>query len=138
MTDSILAFFHLFMGVLCFVYMICSIRTNIVFFGIFATLVPAFACLAGAFWQTANGNVAVALKLQIAAGALTFVTDMLGWWIFFAIMLASLDFPIQIPGMYCRPQYWLHCANLGVVGDLSHFIKGASEKRKDKEAYSDA
>ena len=86
------------MGVLCLIYMICSLRTNIVFFGIFATLVPGFGCLAGAFWQTALGNVAIATKLQIAAGALTFITDMLGWWIFFAILLASLDFPFQLPG----------------------------------------
>lgn len=95
---SFAAFFHVFMGVLCFVYLVCSLRTNVVFVCIFATLVPAFGCLAGAFWQTANGNVALAGKLQIAAGAITFVTDMLGWWIFFAIMLAALDFPFQIPG----------------------------------------
>jgi len=42
---------------------------------------------------------------------------MAGWWIFFAIMLASLDFPFSIP-----------------VGDLSHIIRGASEKKKAKES----
>ena len=47
-----------------------------------------------------------------AAGALTFITSMAGWWIFFAIMLASLDFPLAIP-----------------VGDLSHIIKGASTRK---------
>ena len=52
-----------------------------------------------------------------AGGAFTFVTSMAGWWIFFAIMLASLDFPFNIP-----------------VGDLSHIIKGASEKQKAKDA----
>lgn len=41
---------------------------------------------------------------------------MAGWWIFFAIMLASLDFPFNIP-----------------VGDLSHIIKGASAKKAMKE-----
>ena len=41
---------------------------------------------------------------------------MAGWWIFFAIMLASLDFPFSLP-----------------VGDLSHIIKGASEKKAAKE-----
>jgi len=113
------AFFLVFMGLLCLVFMICSLRTNIVFFGIFATLVPAFGCLAGAYWHLAQGNTATAATLQVAAGALTFVTDMLGWWIFFAILLASLDFPFQLP-----------------VGDLSRFIKGASEKAKMKEQYS--
>ncbi|TKA58688.1 hypothetical protein B0A55_10790 [Friedmanniomyces simplex] len=113
------AFFQLFMGVLCFIYMICALRTNIVFVGIFATLVPAFGCLAGAYFQLALGNTALATKLQLVAGACTFVTDMLGWWIFFAILLASLDFPFQLP-----------------VGDLSHIIKGASQKAKEKDEYS--
>ncbi|KAK3069532.1 hypothetical protein LTR53_012050 [Teratosphaeriaceae sp. CCFEE 6253] len=113
------AFFQVFMGVLCFIYMICALRTNIVFFGIFFTLVLAFAFLAGAYFHLALGNSAFAGKLLVAAGACTFVTCMLGWWIFFAILLASLDFPFQLP-----------------VGDLSHIIKGASEKAKAKEEYS--
>ena len=97
-VDNMPAFFQVFMGVLCFVYMICALRTNIVFFGIFLTLIPAFGCLAGAYWQLAQGNATLAVTLQLAAGACTFVTCMLGWWIFFAILLASLDFPFQLPG----------------------------------------
>ncbi|KAH8659159.1 GPR1/FUN34/yaaH family-domain-containing protein [Tricladium varicosporioides] len=118
------AFFLVFMGVLCFIYLICSLRTNIVFVVIFFTLVCAFGLLAGAYWQNANaiGNsdpaaARLAGRLQIAAGAFTFVTSMAGWWIFAAIMLAALDFPFQIP-----------------VGDLSTMIKGASEKEKIREA----
>lgn len=110
------AFFLVFMGVLCFLYMILALRTNLVFFLIFMTLVPAFACLAAAFWYLAEdytGNAALAKQLILAAGALTFVTDMCGWYIFFAILLASLDFPFQLP-----------------VVDLSRFVKGASDKRK--------
>ncbi|TVY78144.1 Protein alcS [Lachnellula suecica] len=116
-------FFLVFMGVLCLIYLICSLRTNMVFVVIFFTLVLAFGLLAGAYWQNAKyiGNAdaaagALAGRLQIAAGACTFVTSMAGWWIFFAIMLAALDFPFQIP-----------------VGDLSTLIKGASEKQKAKE-----
>jgi hypothetical protein len=41
---------------------------------------------------------------------------MAGWWIFFAIMLAALDFPFSIP-----------------VGDLSTLIKGASTRMKEKD-----
>ena len=106
------------MGVLCFLYMILALRTNLVFFLIFLTLVPAFALLAAAVWHTALGEAyAQTAKTEIiAAGALTFVTDMLGWYIFFAILLASLDFPFQLP-----------------VVDLSRFVKGASDKRKAKE-----
>jgi len=117
------AFFLVFMGVLCFIYLICSLRTNIVFVVIFFTLVLAFSLLAAAYWYNAHAigsgdasAAALAGRLQIAAGACTFVTSMAGWWIFFAIMLAALDFPFQIP-----------------VGDLSTLIKGASEKAKAKE-----
>jgi succinate-acetate transporter protein len=118
-------FFLLFMGVLCFIYLVCSLRTNVVFVVIFFTLVLAFSLLTGAYWYNARALAATppdasllhhASNLQIAAGACTFVTSMAGWWIFFAIMLAALDFPFQIP-----------------VGDLSTLIKGYSEKAKAKE-----
>lgn len=88
------------MAILCFVYLICSIRTNLIFFLIFFTLVPVFGLLAGTFLQVANGQAALAGKLQEAAGAFAFVTCMLGWYIFFAIMLASVDFPLDLPREY--------------------------------------
>lgn len=98
-------FFLVFMGLLCLVYFVLSLRTNIVFALIFLTLTPAFGCLAGAYWQMANAFYAgatvappITATLLLAAGALTFVTDLCGWWIFFAIMLAALDFPFQLPG----------------------------------------
>jgi len=85
------------MGILCLVYLVCSIRTNLIFFLIFFTLVPAFGLLAGSYFQLANGQAALAVKLAEAAGAVTFVTCMCGWYIFFAIMLASVDFPFDLP-----------------------------------------
>lgn len=39
------------------------------------------------------------------AGAVFFVTDLLGWYIFTFLMLASVEFPIQLP-----------------MGDISHLI----------------
>jgi len=108
-----LAYFLVMMGILCLVYLVCSIRTNLIFFLIFFTLVPAFGLLAGSYFQLANGQAALAVKLAEAAGAFTFVTCMCGWYIFFAIMLASVDFPFDLP-----------------LVDLSSVVKGASEKRK--------
>merc|ERR1712080_657655 len=102
--------------------MICALRTNVVFVLIFAALVPAFGLLTAAYWSLAQGKTAAAETYQIAAGALCFFVDACGWWIFFAILLASLDFPFQLP-----------------VGDLSTFIKGASDRKKakeEKERYS--
>jgi succinate-acetate transporter protein len=93
----ITAYFMIAMGILCLIYLICSIRTNLVFFLIFFTLVPAFGLLAGAFLHAAKGNAGIAVKCQEAAGAFTFVTCMCGWYILLAIMLASVDFPFDLP-----------------------------------------
>ena len=95
------AFFLLAMAFLSLIYLILALRTNIVFVMIFFTLMPAFSLLAGAYWQMANGaSSSLPTKLIVAAGAFAFVTSCCGWWIFFAIMLASLDFPFQLPGKY--------------------------------------
>jgi hypothetical protein len=40
----------------------------------------------------------MAYNCQVAGGAFTFVTCILGWYLFFVIMLAALDFPFQLPG----------------------------------------
>ncbi|KAM0271618.1 hypothetical protein ACHAQH_009045 [Verticillium albo-atrum] len=93
-------FFLLTMMLLCLVYLVCSLRTNIVFFVIFLTLVLAFGLLTGAYWALAadyTGNAAFASKLVKGGGACTFVTCLAGWWIFMAILLAVLEFPFQIP-----------------------------------------
>jgi len=109
--NATFAYFQVYMGVLCFVYMIVALRTNIIFFLIFALLVPAFGCLAGVYFYAALG--VTAHTLQHAAGGLTFATCLLGWYLFFVQLLASVDFPLNLP-----------------VGDLSRFIKGASERAK--------
>lgn len=113
---SSFAYFQLYMGLLTFIFLICSLRTNIVFFLMFLCLVPAFCCMAGTFWKIAEGTPATlqtALHLQHAAGGLTFAVSLLGWYLLFVQLLASVDFPFNLP-----------------VGDLSRFIKGASEKAK--------
>ncbi|TAQ86418.1 hypothetical protein B7494_g5260 [Chlorociboria aeruginascens] len=123
-------FFMIFMGLLCLIYFICSLRTNVAFVIIFLALTLAFSLLAATYWKNAeaiaataqgNANTSASLlatvgRVQKAAGAFAFVAALAGWWIFFAIMLAALDFPFQVP-----------------VGDLSTMIKGASERAKAKE-----
>ncbi|MDI1492706.1 MAG: hypothetical protein OHK93_004488 [Ramalina farinacea] len=103
-----------------------------VVFGTFGAFWLAFACTLipwfnayGAYVTdpaeaaTSMGNPGNALGLQqpgfFASGAFAFVTSLAGWWIFCAIMLASLDFPFSLP-----------------VGDLSRVIKGASERKIEK------
>ncbi|KIX95968.1 uncharacterized protein Z520_08223 [Fonsecaea multimorphosa CBS 102226] len=104
-------YFHLYMGLLCLVYLICSLRTNIIFLSIFATLVPAFGCLTGYFWKASQGIDAT--NLVVAAGAITFVTSLLGWYLLVVQLLLSVDFPLTLP-----------------VGDLSHLIRGAGDMNK--------
>lgn len=66
-------FFLLFMGVMCFVYLIASVRTNMCFFFIFLTLVLAFAMLTAAYWYLAmdyQGNAAIAGRFIIVSGSI--------------------------------------------------------------------
>jgi hypothetical protein len=67
---GLLAFFLLSMGLLCFIYLICSIRTNIILVFVFACLVMGLGFLSGAYWQLANGNIAAAGKLQVVSTTL--------------------------------------------------------------------
>lgn len=110
------AFFMIYMGVLCFIFLLCSVRTNLVFFLIFACLVPAFACLAAAFWHIANGKVSEAAKLQHAGAGLAYAVCCLGWYLFAVQLLAAVDFPIDLP-----------------VVDLSTLVKGGAERKKERE-----
>jgi succinate-acetate transporter protein len=86
------------MGVLCLIYLICAIRTNVVLFAILFQLPFAFSFLTAAFWYNAEGKTELAGRMQIAGGSFIFVVDMLGWYLFFALMLAAIDSPIQLPG----------------------------------------
>ena len=109
--NATFAYFQIYMGALCLVYFVIALRTNLIFVLIFFFLVPAFGCLAAVFFYAAEGVVAT--KLQTSAGALTFVVCLLGWYLFFIQLCAAVDFPLNLP-----------------VGDLSRFIKGASERAK--------
>ena len=43
----------MYVGLVCLIFLICSLRTNIVFFLIFLSLIGGFGCLAGAYWNLA-------------------------------------------------------------------------------------
>ena len=98
--------------------MICSLRTNVVLFSALLLLVIAFSTLAGTYFHLAIGNVALAGRLQICGGAFTFALSILVWYLLFAQMLESVDFPLSLP-----------------VGDLSTTIPGKSIKRP-KEGHA--
>ncbi|KAK8175939.1 hypothetical protein IWX90DRAFT_464403 [Phyllosticta citrichinensis] len=111
--NSGFGFLMLTMAFMCFLFTILALRTNLCFVTILGSLFFVFCMLAGAYWQTSNGNLDTARHLQKAGGAFAFITICTGWWVMFAILLVAIDFPFQLP-----------------VGDLSHIVKGKSEKRK--------
>jgi len=110
-------FYLVCMGALVTIYSICALRTNLVLFLILFLLIPAFALLTAGYFHLALGNATMAVTCIKAGGAFAFVICLLGWYIFAAILLASVDFPLNLP-----------------VFDLSHIIKGASEKNKSNDS----
>ena len=112
-------FFLLFMGLLSLVYLICALRTNVIFVAIFLGLFLTFVLLAASYWHLADGHPVASAQLQVASGAFGFMACMAGWWIFLAQMLASVDFPYPLP-----------------VGDISHLIKSDSERKAAKQQFS--
>ena len=55
------------MGIIVFMYLICSLRTNLVFFGIFFLLDIALFLLTAAYWKAAEGNAAAFDTLSIVS-----------------------------------------------------------------------
>lgn len=78
---------------------------------------PLVGCLAASFFAVSQGYSSKALTLQYAGAGLLFVTSLLGWYIFVALLLLAVDFPFSLP-----------------LGDLSTVIKG---KTKQKFEVSD-
>lgn len=87
-----IAFFLLFMGLLVLMYLICSLRTNVVFMAIFLFLDIAlflltfvttvisslvnhtnFVLARGAYWKASKGDMKTFHTLEVASGANVFV-----------------------------------------------------------------
>lgn len=110
------AFYALFMGVLSLVFLICSLRTNIVFVLIFTGATLGFVLAAAAFWTSAK-RMSVGATLLVGTGGSFFAAAMCGWYLLAVIMWAMLDLPwgfAQLP-----------------VGDLSTVIKGRSQMKRE-------
>lgn len=107
------------MVLLSTVFTIASLRTNVVLFSILLLLIPTFSLLAAAFFNLAHGNTASGTQLQHAGAGILLAISFLGWYIFTALVLAGVDFPISLP-----------------LGDLSTVIKGAGDRAKAKKEAS--
>jgi len=95
-------------GVLSFVFFICSLRTNICLVILFFAYTIAFPLLAAAEWTHADGNLALSSRLMVGGGAACFVVSMCSWWAMIGGLLHSVNFPVALP-----------------MGDLSHAVPGS-------------
>jgi succinate-acetate transporter protein len=60
-------FFLLFMGILVFMFLICSLRTSIVFFLIFLCLDIGFFLLTAAYFRASKGDVTGFERLAVVS-----------------------------------------------------------------------
>ncbi|PMD32070.1 hypothetical protein L207DRAFT_406112, partial [Hyaloscypha variabilis F] len=100
-------FYTISMALLSLVFLICSFRTNAVFVVVFTSAALGFILFSCGAWNLALGNVEIGSKLLVGTGGCFFAASMAGWYLLFAIMLASVDMPFAVP-----------------VFDLSTIIKG--------------
>ncbi|KAI0532862.1 GPR1/FUN34/yaaH family-domain-containing protein [Xylaria digitata] len=107
------------MILLCTVLTVASIRTNVVFFLLLLLLVPTFGSLSASFFAVAHGLPERAKTLQHVGAGLLFAVSLLGWYLFLASVLLSVEFPLMLP-----------------LGDLSTIVpprkdegRGVTEKR---------
>lgn len=113
LANNVSAFYALALGALSFIYLFASLRTNLVFFLVFVAATIGFGLAAGAFWNIAEGNMALGLKLVVGAGGSFWGAAMLGWYLLAALLFQIMELPIpQLP-----------------IVDLSELIKAKKGKQ---------
>jgi uncharacterized protein len=60
------------MDMLVIIYAICALRTNLVFFAVFITLIFVFSLLSAAYWRLGMGDLAAGHKLTIVGSLFLF------------------------------------------------------------------
>ncbi|KAK3389984.1 GPR1/FUN34/yaaH family-domain-containing protein [Podospora didyma] len=90
-------FFYLFVGVLSFVFFVCSLRTNVCLVILFLAYTIAFPLLAAAEWTHAQGQMALSHRLTVGGGAACFVVSLCSWWAMIGGLFESVDFPFVLP-----------------------------------------
>jgi uncharacterized protein len=120
-----LGFYLIFWGIVVFLLLVGSTRTNAVFVFVFITLDAGILLLSGAFFKAAGGNASLAGHLQKLyqklnqllicrrGGSFLFATTLAVLYLLVVIVLAELGFTIPLP-----------------VGDLSHLWAGKTRKER--------
>ncbi len=85
---------------LSFLFLFCSIRTNLVFVLIFICATIGFALAAASNFYAAIGSTVASGNLLVATGGIFLAADLLGWYLAFAQMFAIMELPLpDIPVM---------------------------------------
>jgi uncharacterized protein len=74
------AMFLIFMAVLCFLYAIAALRTNICLVAVLVCFVVTFPCLAASYFDAARGEAGMAKELRIVGAAFAFVASLIAWY----------------------------------------------------------
>jgi len=84
-------------GIMCAVYFLASLRTNVPFAMVFLSLIFAFEFISAAYFHTGQGNLSLAAREFRIAGGFAFVTALMGIWIDVSLLCAAVNMPFRIP-----------------------------------------
>lgn len=86
MLTVFVGFYPLALGMLSLVFLLGSLRTNLVFVMIFVCAILGFCFASAGLFYGAAGNMASSEMFVKATGGAFFAADMLGWYLLFAIV----------------------------------------------------
>jgi len=92
-----LGIYFMFWGIMCVIYFIAALRTNVPFAIVFLALVFAFEFIGAAYFHTGQGKLALAAHEFRIGGGFAFVTGLSGIYIDISLLFAAVGFPIQLP-----------------------------------------
>lgn len=101
-----------FFGVLNFIFLVCSFRTNLVLVWILFTVVLGVGLLVGAYFQTAMQDAGLAHKLQVVRPSSTLLMNSL------SLVINTRDHHSRAEGLFCSPPvsvdgiYYFLCCSL--------------------------
>lgn len=85
------------MGFLSLLFLILSLRGNLILVTIFSTFVVAFCMEAAQYWYLAKGEMETANQLMTGAAIFFLINCMAGWYEFVVVLLQTNDFPWEPP-----------------------------------------
>lgn len=99
------AIYLVWWAILTLIYLIASLRTNVVFVLLFTFLEITFDLLAATFFRIGDQNFVHLETYLKSAGAFAFITACTGWYLLVVLVFGSTGVPFALP-----------------IGDLSNFM----------------